>query len=488
MEDFKETLAFLEKELRAGRLKSVKERLEKLRYKKIPRAHLAQIANISRRVGHHRFALNMLNPVVRPQKPIYPATTNEELIEYSVNLMRIGVINEAYKILDSIKNQSIAEIYFNKALCLFNKWDYENAIPLLHRHLECNITPYQRLVTLLNLASAYVIESEFKLAAKILKQIFESANTTEQGLLVGYAHQTFAELAIHQRDIKSARKHLDLAQELLKDAHYRYALYNQQMRVVADLLEDSSSRNARLALKKVKETATTKKVWEVYRDCILYEAVLTQNSNLLYQIYFGTPLPAFRARALRLFNKKIVIPETYIFGSKQRNFDVPSGVDNVSGAALKKGQLSHRLLQLLASDFFRPFKTEAIFSHLFPDEYFDLTSSAHKVYDLIGRLRSWFKENKIPLEITNPSRNEFRLLIKENYGIKQTLSHKLADPTDHFIAKLKSDFAKNWFTCRQVMISTNLSRASAKRYLKKAVDRAALSVSGTGSERKYQVS
>jgi tetratricopeptide (TPR) repeat protein len=480
--------------IRAGELATVKGILEKIYYVKIPRAFIVKIANISRRVGYHRNALRLLNPLVRPRKPIHPPASQDESVEYAIGLMRIGVVGEALKILRSVKDQNNPETLFNTALCLMTSWNYAEVIPILKKYLtSAKVSPYQMLVGKINLASAFVNDLKFDSAEEVLKEILSDANEKDHKLIVGYAHQTFAELEVNVGRFKQARKHLEKAQEYLRDSHYRYALYNEQWSAICSLLETKCSAASLKALNRVKQLAATKKVWEVIRDCELYQALITQDTDKLEKIYFGSPYPAFRDRVLRLYKKKLPLSEEFVWAplqppkSEKYILDVVEGVDRRSGAKLKKGQLLHQLLQILTSDFYRPFKVEALFSALFENEYYDFNRSAHKVYDLIGRLRTWLKENAVPMEIVNISRTEFRIEFLEPYLLRIKPFHGVRSSDDVFVEKLKNSFSDKSFSCRDVMLVTGMSRATCKRYLREAVNKSELTASGEGQFRRYKV-
>jgi hypothetical protein len=408
----------LEAKVRAGDLDTVKAELEKLRYEKIPRNFRVKLANLARRVGHHRYALSMLTDIVRPKSPIKPEPSLDEKMEYAVNLIRIGILPEAAKILNSLDENANPEVLQYQAFCHFGNWEYKLAIPLLEKYVDSAKTnPYQKLVGQVNLAAAYINEMKTEAAKSILSEIIKNADPEKNKLIVCAGHQMYAELLVNIHDIKNARIHLDQAKQFLKGAHYRYQLYNDQWNAIADL---PNVKN----LHKVKAVATQKKVWEVTRACDLYEAVYTQNEELLLKIYFGTPFPEFRKHLLKLYKTKVVIPEYYdwIPGKEPKNkkayFDVAEGTDITTNITANKGKLTHKLIQLFASDFYRPFKVEAVFAHIFSDEIYNYEHSNHKIYEGISRARDWLKKNKVPLEIANSSRGEFKLETTEPYFLR----------------------------------------------------------------------
>ncbi len=484
----------IEAELRAGNFDKVKEVLAKYKFKKINRNFVVKLANFSRRIGYHRNALRLLNPIVRPRKPIHPAASQEELIEYAVNLTRVGLIQEAQGILNSIKNQNLADVTLYKAFCATMLWDNDKAVPLLEKYLEnTSITPYQRLVAQVNLALDYTYSFRFNDSEKLFNQIIKTTKVSEHKLVVGYAHQAFAEHYICRGVYKQAIPHLNEARNLLSDSHHRYAIYNRQWAAIGDLIASKGSLESKKILKEVKKEALKKKVWESARDCDLYMAIYSNDANELLKVYFGSPLVAYRKRIIRLYPEKIQIPDSYMWapGDKPKKsnhyFDVAKGKDALSGAKLKSGQLLHRLLQTLSSDFYQPFKVEYLFSQVFPNQYYNPESSAHKVHDAIGRLRTWFDKHGIPLTVRNLNRGEFQLNSTSPYGLLVGEFSKVNDSGDLFLQKLKSGFGSNWFVMKDVISLTGGSRTTCKRNLKQALDTKVLIVQGAGRRARYKI-
>ncbi|MDZ4660741.1 MAG: hypothetical protein SGJ18_03895 [Pseudomonadota bacterium] len=488
------TIEQLDADLRAGKLDPVKRKLEEIRYKKLDRPLIVRVANLARRIGYQRYAIRLLGPYVRPQKPVVPPASQEEQVEYAVNLMRLGVVGEAYKILISVDQKKNPDALLFQAFCLFNTWDYYTAIPLLEKYLRhSDVNSYQKLVAMTNLASAYTIELEFEKAELTLNKILSTADKNEQKLLVGYTHQIYAELSINRRRAAEAEEHIERAKKFLQNAHYRYGIYNSQWTAIVKMLSPKSVDEGKKLLKQVRNDALQKKLWEVLRDCDLYEATLTKNEEMVVSLYFGTPHEKFRQRILRIFKEKISLPENYIWHPNAKPshekylLEVSLGLDKKSGSKLKFGQLVHKLLQILTSDFYRPFKVQTLFGLLFPDENYNLLSSPHKVYDLIARLRSWFKKNQIPLEVASTARGEFQLETLKPYAINVKPFSHLKDAIEGFFEQLKSEFKGNPFTCKDVVMLTGYSRAQAKRLLHEAVELKRLILSGKGNTTRYLI-
>lgn len=487
-----EKIEYLEAQLRAGQMQSVKAFLEKIRKQKIERNLIVKVAGLARRVGYHRYALRLLTPLIRPKAPIAKSATDDEKVEYAVSLVRISLVKEAYDILSEVDIRNNPDALMFQAFCLFVSWDYAKAIPFLKKYVEMNnVSKYQKLVARTNMVAGYINEIDFTSAELELKNIFSEADNESNQLLVGYAHQLYAELWVNRGNAEKAQEHINSSKEFLQGTHFRYELYNLQWSAIIKLFTQKTFKKGQDELNQVRQNAIKKKVWEVLRDCDLYEALLSDNIDILTKLYFGTPHRKYRERILKLYRRPLAFSETYTWypngKSKNQNFilDVSEAYDSRSGARLKAGQLLHKLLQIIASDFYRPFKSQALFGILFPNEFYNVNTSLHKVYDLIGRLRSWFNSNEIPIDIVSTGRGEFQLKVLKPYGVKVKVFSNQLEPMDHLLNKLKNQFPNEYFSISDVMKVTGYSRTQTKLVIKNALNANIIAIEGSGRSTRY---
>jgi hypothetical protein len=473
----------LEKELRSGNVEIVKKALAKINGKKIPRNSVFRVANLLRRIGHYRTALRLLAPVIHPNTALAQKASQEELVEYAANLIRLGIAGEALKILNSVQNQKVPEVLLYKAFSWVISWDYPKAIILLKEYLSSpGISAYQQIVAKINLASYYVQNFETEEAKKVLNEILEIPNIETQKQNLAYAYQTYAELSVLSGDFKNAKKFLEKAKGYL--SHYRYSLYNRQWSSILEVLQTKGSEESLQKLAEIKSEAATKKVWEVVRECDLFAALVRHDEERLLYLYFGTPHELFRERILKLYDKTLLIPKEYIW---HEGANKPAAVfDLQENATLKKGQLLHKLLQTLASDFYRPFKMETLCSRLFPDEIYSPGQTPAKVYDLVSRLRHVFKKHGIALEIVASGKNEFKLDVTNACGVKVTLFANVKSKGDYFLEQLRSAFKDGEFSCNMAIQTTGRSRSTCKRNLREALEKGILSVRGHSQFTRYK--
>src|SRR5206468_2581133 len=122
---------------------------------------------------------------------------------------------------------------------------------------------------------------------------------------------------------------------------------------------------------------------ETVRDCDLHRSVATKDEKLLLHVYFGTPHPTFRERILAEYGGSVALPSRYLWkktGKSSRILDLT----DPEALGLKPGQLLHRALLLLCSDFYRPVRLAALHSRLFPDRYFHPTATPNQIHQLLS--------------------------------------------------------------------------------------------------------
>src|SRR5688572_23070050 len=97
-----DTIADAERLIREGKAEAARKLLGDLSPRKIPRPLAVSVANLYRRMGLMHLALKLLAPFVRPSPRRPLVATDPEKLEYAASLIRLGVVNEAVRLLDSV--------------------------------------------------------------------------------------------------------------------------------------------------------------------------------------------------------------------------------------------------------------------------------------------------------------------------------------------------------------------------------------------------
>jgi hypothetical protein len=476
--------------LLAGKIHEVQSHLEKLEVKKVPRQEILGIANVARRAGFHRLALRLLNPIVRPKNKLAKTrATPGELVEYAIILFRLGVVEESRRILLSPEVKPCAESELYLAFTYFGEWDYARAKKLLLSYIQDPaVAAYDKLIGLVNLAQAYVGNDEPDNAIEVLHAIIDQSKSRNYNLILANALQTYAEALIDKKEFAGVTKILKDIENVIGSSHYRYNLLVQKNLAVIDLYKNKSAE----AIVKVRNACQEKRVHELLRECDVTLAVATKDENLLHKVYFGTPYPAYRERLRRHWGKDLKVPDNFIWDLNSESstrsthvFDVAAGVQLNSNVEIKKGTSIYRLLNAFASNLYKTFKTEALFSMLFPDEHLIINTSSHRVYDTICRARDWMKENNLNFYI-DEVHGEYSLKADIKYQLKipQEFTLKTNVHGEH-IKEMLTKLGDKQFSVGEVVTALQVSVATANRYLKEAVEMKLLERLGSGRATKY---
>src|SRR5262249_52584108 len=96
-----------------------------------PREYRVKLAVLARRAGKPNLALRILAPIVRPERKLLFVPTDLEKAEYAATLSRIGAVDEALSLLNSLDGTKLPEVSAYKSLALVSHWRYAETIPLL---------------------------------------------------------------------------------------------------------------------------------------------------------------------------------------------------------------------------------------------------------------------------------------------------------------------------------------------------------------------
>jgi hypothetical protein len=169
-----------------------------------------------------------------------------------------------------------------------------------------------------------------------------------------------------------------------------------------ELLRRGSSDETHEKIEGIRRRALELSHWETLRECDRYEALARKDEPLAAHLYFGTPWPKYREKLAKHFD----IPATYEWvhgksASKSHRLDLVRGQWAGGKASTKVGQMVHRVLTALCSDFYRPLRL-APFHHLvYPKEFFNPSSSPNRMYRAMHSFKRWCEDEGIPLRISN---------------------------------------------------------------------------------------
>jgi tetratricopeptide (TPR) repeat protein len=485
------SLADLEALVPAGKLNLAVKALQRLNLSQIPRKDLSRYANIANRVGQFRIAYRILSRVVRQQTEGAETANSSEWLEYAEALRRMGLIAEAQRILEKLDATGLPVVHLRRAYCLVNQWRYGEAIPHLQTYLSA-VDPkeYAHLVASVNLAAALAYERKDQEALDLLDRLISETKSTERHLLFINCLELKAQVSIHQGQLDRADRALEEAVSVNSDPRTRYSLFLRKWQAISKSLRLGAVHPDLLECRR---SAMEEEDWETLRECDLYTGFVSSDLNLLGKVYFGTPFPAYRQRILDIAGAKFTPGRSFLWspsGDKSTNmiFDVLHGkMDGSDTMELEKGQLKHRMMALLAADFYRPLSIGTAFSELFPDEQFSQVGSTNRVCHVIRRLRQWMAEGGHPFAIEE-NQGSYRLTAAPGIALRVSAEAEQGSSEEMKWEEARRLLPSGSFSRGDVIRTLGCSVSTAKRRLRWAIDSGKVEVLGDGPRRRYRLS
>jgi hypothetical protein len=484
----KNAIAHLDQQIKSGEITPVQAFLEKLDPRILKRSQLHQVANIARRAGFHRFALKLLHSTVRSEEKLTVALP-EEKIEYAAALIRARALNEASILLSQIDSEKFPQALLQLSMLKAQTWNYDEVIPLLEKYLTLvTKSSYDYFVASVNLAHAYHFAFRDEECLKLIGRLIAEIKDFNFTLLYGNILEIKARALFALKNISEARQVITEAKSLLKEGHYRYAFYLDQLNAHINLIENPNKKNIE-AFVAVRDKALKHRLWEVVRECDLILAIIFKDEEKINRVYVGSQYEKYRERIKKLVGEHHQFPDYIDFqigdGEPIGILDLEKGELLNSDTKVPKGRLVHKLLQILLADQYHNYKTESLFPFLYPGEYFDPNHFHHRIHNVKLRLREWLQTNSIPLEI-NESHEEYKVAALKPIVIRIAKNILIADSSDHFIKQIQEKFGGTEFSSQEVAKLTSVSLSTSKRILNEAVERSIMVRVGKSRATRYR--
>jgi hypothetical protein len=499
--DFQSLKEKFEDDIRLGEIVTVKNEIETIKTTEIPRQLMASFADIARRVRSENWGLRLLRPIVRSETEIHPPVTDDERCAYAGLLIKVGALPEAEELLGNLDESKTANVLNFYSQIHIAQWNYRKAITYLKKiGVSTTTTDYQKCIAEVNLAGAYIFLQEFEKAKKLLPKILSECQIHSWDLLYGNALEISAQLSVMQKEWIKASEFLNLAVNSAGQ-HSHYNLFIEKWRRLSELFQTKpNSSEAEAVLTKIdtlRNHAQKLFSWESVRDLDYYVGVHLNQQNLLLNVYFGTPFSDYKKRIENLFKEKgWKIPNDYYrkLSSEpaSRILDIETGLeeDREMVEIIKPGQMLHRFLNILATDFYKPIGVGQLFSKLFPDEYFNPETSADRIAQAVKQIRKWFLINEIPLDV-NVESNLYNLSAYGPYALKLSKSLQNSDELldagfELQLKKLIEKWPYQSFSTSKAADELQISSSSVRTILEKALDQKRIFKSGAGRSVLYR--
>ncbi len=479
-----ETLKRIEELIRKGAGKAAQAELKAISQGKPPREVLSALASQARRAGMPELGVRLLNPIVRPPPRSPKRATDAEIVEYAGCLIRVGASNEALKLLQNIDARKNPQAFLYRSHGLFTQWRSIEAVPALQCYLkEVRGDEYQRIVGQVNLAAALLDGRYLKDTEEILEVTRKQALEKGYTLLFANCLELSAQVALLQKKWRPAEKFINEAASLLKDQGAVDELFVLKWRAVLALMKRPGKRELK-DLNRVRKIALRAGHWETLRECDLFQACATGNEKLLLHVYFGTPFESYRKRIFLEFSRPLTVPESYLWqlGPKAggKHWE-PYGKER----KLKPGQLLFRTLSALTSDFYRPQRMGALHALIYPEEFFNPISSPMRVHQAVRRLRVWFRQKRVPLEIEERS-GSYYLSSAAGCGVLLPRHLPAESLLDARLKILRWKWGEEFFSAAHAQKVLKTSSRTTLRLLQAAVEDGQIARFGASSACRYR--
>lgn len=470
--------------IRSGEGQKAKLALSQLLQEAPRREDLPEIASLLRRNGEFLRAAKVLSHLMVGQGPEKYDPTAQERSEYAASLNFLGASHEAREILKKIDPAEYPKKLLFEAFAAMAEWETGDVINILNSYRSTKgLTPYEHLVCDMNLVAALIHEGKHEEAGSLIAPLLTETEKLNLTLLRGNILELSAVNDILNNKWEEAKHRLDQAEVFLKDSLSIDSFFVRKWRAIAEVLRTKADPRSVDRLQKARSEAQSLKHWETLRDFDRYLAIARQDESLLHRVYFGTPFENFRKKLLLRFGKPIVIPTRYHWQLHENEKSEIIDFDSLKG--IKRGELFHRLLMVLAEDFYRPRTLAVLHAKLYPGQYFNAISAPKQIYTAIYRLRLILEKKKVPFSIEEESGAYQLRAVRPATVVLYSPGAEKNKPS-LILNSLRNRFSSQSFSANDAAKVLSLSSRSALRVLTLGVEEGSVTKVGTGPVTRYQ--
>ncbi len=475
----REKLIEIDNLIKKAQISEASNLLERLDFDKIQRNDYVLYANLHRRLGNPSIALKTLRPFVRPSARNQQVATPDEILEYSMALIKLGAIIEAKKLIEKISAEShpLASLYL--AFGEISSWNYKSA----RTHLEhfCQhpkAEPYYIKTAKINLLSCYSFLDEPNNARKIFDELKNNPEVKNYTLMYRHVLLLAAQVSLFERKWSETNSLISKVKDTYKDSDQKSKNYIlAKWELILKLYMNGPTNESLADLNELRLKASSMNSPEFNRDLDMYEGIFFKDDSKLFRVYFGTPYESYKEKLINTYKyfhtTKLELPNEFHYYLPEGEtsdawIEIGSGKNSYSKSFLKKDSINQRILNVLSSDLYKNPNIYQLNDEAFDESYFNPVSTPNKVKQSIFRLNSWFDTNSIPLAATS-SNQFYSLKSKTPIQIRVLLNDSENLELDVICKKLFTAVARNEFSSLQAMETLGVSRRTATRILKQLI-------------------
>lgn len=402
----------IESLIKAGQIQLARAQLLKTKSSQISPIDLVLFCSLLRRAGLSVEVLKILQPLVYPKARSAVVATVEEKLEYASNLVRIGVLNEAERILNSIDAQKYPDVFIRRGFLVISRWDYDAANRFFRQYLEHpQAEAYSVLIAQVNILQGLVNLKKTEEAWALAQELLNKLDPIQNKLLLAAVYEFCSEIFRLKKDQQRALEYIRLGKTLLIGTNTidEFLLRKQEQIVLQN----------KDAFDLLRAEAVERKHYESIRDLDFQKALLTKDERLLNQVHWKTMSKSYKERILSQAHEKGLQLNREIFQFKKNKgmvFDLESHSLDGTTVFLKKDKAEARLFAALLSEGYKPIKIFDLFALVYPDEIFFPLFSSDKMHQLIKRLRHFIAKAKLPLKILCQN-EEYKVEVTGNFSL-----------------------------------------------------------------------
>ncbi len=457
--------------IRTGHATQVRKSLSLVNIKQVPRVHLIEYAQIARRLWLGSLIIRWLQPVVRSSKPLEQPATEMELAIYARGLTMMGAFREAGEIFKNLTHPNNPQIFFFKAAWHIDQWQYKQAMAPLRKCIHKSQDQYLRVVAKVNLCACLVSVNMHEKAKKQIVDLLKKLRKRKLYLLEGNLLEIYAQLLLQNNEFDKAGEILTEAKSLLKGADNKSLFFVKKWNFIRKIKKGELPPQA---LRELRTEAAGNQDWESIRDCDFQMSIISNDENLIRQVYWGSRFSAYKERIEKAAKINLGSAPKFIWPSLT-SFDAltksssPS-VPRIDLVGLAPTPKLARLMFILTREFYSPLRQNEIIDFVYSTEYFHPISSPQKFHRLLGRARKWLQTSGYGVEIISHSKN--RISLHLNQPMELTLYRKLS--IERSIEIPLTLQRVSYFTASQWAKETGTSERTAQRHLKTLCTRGVL--------------
>ncbi len=447
----------------------------------VPPAERSAYAQLCRRAGLFRLSLEFMYEVVYQTK----LATQEDLFEYSSVLRRVGLVNEALRLLDRRMPPS-AKTALQKAFCHIQRWDHGAAAGHLLFTLETHPTENESRTARVNLAASLVVLGEYDAASKWLAQLEPECRQHSFHHYLN-CREIRAHIQILRGDLSGAKATLnDSIVAIGTSEGPAKLLLRKWQHIIA--VAQGPREEARRALADFKQQVRAAGHWESLRSIDWELARVTNDVELATKVYFGTPFPAFRQQVLgSVFGANM--PDHVLRTDARWAGKKPKLINGLTGQNMpsKFASLPYRTALLMLSDNYQPWTTYRIFDGLFAEENFDPSASPQRVEQICSRIQKEISKHRIPLELRS-SPQGFRLRPRDEGAVIVFDEMRFLSVEAMVLSLLKIRFKDQAFKLKDLDGLTPLTATQNSRAVRALIkDNSVVSLPGPAKNNRFKV-